>query len=70
MPIECALLEGQPVKFQVCPVCAEPFIPFLRGMIQRSQHRWFGLGPSRDYCALICSKCKEIVGYESPTEWS
>jgi hypothetical protein len=66
MPIEVWLLEGEPVPFEHCPQCGEIFVPFLRGMIQRSRRSWLGLGPRRAYCALICSECKEIVGHESP----
>jgi hypothetical protein len=51
-PIEC------------CPKCkATPFMPFLRGQVQRHPRRWL-VGPRRPYCALICWECKEIVGYE------
>lgn len=66
MPIESWLLENQPVPFEHCPACGEIFVPFLRGMIQRSKRSWLGLGPRQSYCALICSECKEIVGHESP----
>src|SRR5438046_2851824 len=66
MPIECTLLEGQPVALDRCPKCSTwPFTPFMRGQVQRSGRKWF-IGPRRDYCALICSDCKEIVGHESP----
>ncbi len=45
-----------------CPKCNKSFEPFMRGQVVRFD--WFGF---RDkYCALICSKCKEIIGYESP----
>lgn len=64
MPIECALLRGQPVPIEKCPKCgAEPFDPFLRGQVQRRKFKWFLWGPW-PYCALICWNCKEIVGYE------
>ncbi len=66
MPIECMLLKDARVPFERCPACSEPFVPFLRGMIQRHKRSWFGLGLHRAYCALICSECHEIVGYESP----
>ena len=67
MPLEVLLLEGKPVPFGACPACgARPFKPFMRGQVQRRRTRyWFG-GERRDYCALICSSCKEIVGHESP----
>jgi hypothetical protein len=64
MPVECRLLEGKPVPIKECPKCgARPFTPFLRGEVQRA--KTFVWRP-RDYCALICSDCKELVGYESP----
>jgi hypothetical protein len=67
MPIESLLLRDKPVKFLRCPKCGdEPFEPFLRGQVQRTQHKYLGFGPRQDYCALICWKCKEVVGYESP----
>jgi len=69
MPIETSLLEGQPVKLRWCPVCgARPFVPFLRGTVQRARRGLFGFGKERDYCALICSQCEAIAGYESPPE--
>ena len=67
MPIETRLLEGQPVKLRWCPVCgASPFVPFMRGQVQRARRGLFGFGKERDYCALICSTCHGIAGYESP----
>lgn len=66
MPIEYTLLKDQPCKIKTCPNCGKPFEPFLRGQVQRPR-RWLGfLGPKRDYCALICAECMEIVGHESP----
>jgi hypothetical protein len=66
MPIEYMLLKDLPVALSKCPMCdAQPFIPFLRGTVQRSKRRWWIILPQA-YCALICSSCKEIVGYESP----
>ncbi len=69
MPIESLLLKDAPVPFDYCPACGERFVPFLRGMIQRRERSWFGLGSRRAYCALICWHCKEIVGYESPHDF-
>lgn len=40
-------------------------MPFLRGVVQRRRWKFFFFG-AWDYCALICSQCKEIVGHESP----
>lgn len=46
-----------------CPKCgACPFVPFLRGTVQSTWRRWFGL----PYCCVICERCKEVVGYEKP----
>lgn len=66
MPVECSQLHSAPVAIETCPLCqAAPFRPFLRGLVQRWPRKWW-IGPRRDYCALICWECKEIVGYESP----
>lgn len=66
MPIEYCQLEHAPCPLAFCPACGDkPFDPFLRGMVQRSKRKWL-VGPKQPYCALICSKCKEIVGYENP----
>ena len=65
MPTEFTLLAGARVPLGACPHCgAAPFVPFLRGIVQRNVHAWGGR--RQDYCALICSTCKDIVGYESP----
>lgn len=66
MPIECTLLKDAPNPLAICPKCRQPFRPFLRGLIQRSERKWRLFGPRRPYCALICWACKEIVGYEDP----
>lgn len=66
MPIEYTLLKDQPCPIVICPKCDELFWPFMRGDVQRSRRGWWGLGPERPYCALICDECKEIVSYESP----
>lgn len=66
MPIEVPVLQNQPPPIEKCPRCGvEPFEPFLRGQIQRG--RWSLLKLEiRPYCSLICSACKEIIGYEHP----
>jgi hypothetical protein len=67
--IESGLLDGQPVKIGWCPVCgARPFEPFKRGEVQRARRGLFGMWRERDYCALICSECEAVAGYESPPE--
>jgi len=70
MPVEAILLQAQWIPFRECPKCgAAPFEPFLRGQIQRGLFgqlwAWMRGDPNwRGYCALICSACKETVGYE------
>ena len=64
MPVECTLLKDAPVPLKYCPDCGEePFKPFMRGQVHRGR-RWLVFGPKRPYCALICSFCKVIVGWE------
>lgn len=62
MPIECCLLQNQPVNLVRCPNCGEVFEPFMRGQVQSAWRHFWG----RPYCCLICRACKEIVGYEKP----
>lgn len=67
MPIEFVQLQDEPVPFESCPNCGvTPFEPFIRGCVHRPKRRWIFFGKKQDYCALICDKCKELVGYESP----
>jgi hypothetical protein len=69
MPIEAWFLKGEPEPFDFCPACgAEPFECFMRGTVQRSRRQWLGLGPRQPYCAVICSECKVVLGYENPPE--
>lgn len=79
MPIEFTLLARMPVPIAECPNChGRPFVPFLRGTVQRSQRPFWRavrnaltgrqLPPTRPFCALICESCKEIVGHEDPYE--
>lgn len=67
-PIEAELLRGATSPLAACPECGvAPFDPFLRGQVQRHPWPWwdiFNLTTPRPYCALICWKCKDIVGYE------
>lgn len=60
MPIEVELLKSAQWKFSYCPKCNMPFTPFMRGQVHRSKW-WF-----KNYCAVICSNCKQIVDWESP----
>ena len=63
MSDEYAQLKGAPYSLEECKCCGEPFPEFMRGQVQSSWRRFFGL----DYCAVICHKCKEITGWEKPT---
>ena len=60
--IEYALLKNRPLARERCPKCGEPFRGFLRGMIQS----WWRKRLKLPYCAVVCHKCKEIVGWEKP----
>lgn len=63
MPVEYEYLINRPVPLDRCPRCGDrPFDPFLRGMVQN----WWRRLRGKPYCALVCSKCKERVGYEEP----
>jgi hypothetical protein len=65
MPIEAPVLDGRPTIEQ-CTFCgSSPFDPFLRGQVQRGKWDLWNL-EIRPYCALICTSCKEIIGYEHP----
>jgi hypothetical protein len=49
----------------VCPLCgAQPFDPFLRGIVARSARPWWAPWRKRAAWAVICHRCMEIVGYE------
>lgn len=62
MPIESWLLEGAPHKVKKCKHCGAEHPDFLRGLVQSSWRRFFGLA----YCAVICHKCKKLTGWERP----
>jgi len=62
---EYELLQRKPYAKEECPKCGELFPEFMRGLVQRSK-RWFFIGLKRKYCAIICHKCKQIIGWESP----
>lgn len=65
MPVEYTLLKDRPRPDGMgkCPKCSWGHVqPFMRGMVQSSWRRLFGLG----YCAVICDNCKEIIGWERP----
>jgi formate dehydrogenase maturation protein FdhE len=61
MPIEYSLLKDMHEPMETCPKCgARPFRSFLRGLVHNMWRAFF----RRPYCCIICSTCKEIVGYE------
>jgi hypothetical protein len=62
VPPEFTLLRDRPEPLTFCPNCRASFRSFLRGMVHSAWRKWF----RRHYCAIICSTCKEIVGYEKP----
>ena len=65
MPLEYKMLKHASERFMSCPKCGvQPFSSFIRGTVHRPK-RWLGVGPLRPHCAIICSACKEIVGYET-----
>jgi hypothetical protein len=68
-PISALRLDGAPTGIETCPNCGAAFEPFLRGQVARDMRSpWryiLGLlGRRRPALALICRRCKEIVGYE------
>lgn len=73
MPMECFILKDKPTTIVRCPACnVYPFEPFMRGQVQKGWLEWVvELIRSRlsdrppCYCAVICSDCKEIVGWEN-----
>lgn len=78
MPWEATALRDQPYPKVRCPSCnAYPLDPCMRGLVQRSKRRltivwWFALPipwlAPQHYCAIICCRCHNVVGYESPIE--
>lgn len=76
MPIECELLTFCPSPFDTCPECRKPFRPFLRGTVQRSPLtaplHWLRCWWKKEvfkHVAVICSECKDIVGWECPEDY-
>ena len=48
-----------------CPNCGhKPFESFMRGLVVRFS--WFGL--RKKNWAIICYKCKQVVGWEDPED--
>jgi len=62
MPIECEKLRHTPISMSRCPKCFEPSPAFLRGQVQSTWRKILGL----KYCAVICHRCRYIVGWEKP----
>jgi hypothetical protein len=62
MPIEYKQLASYPYAKEVCQKCGQPFPEFMRGQVQSGWRRFFGLA----YCAVICHKCKQVIGWEKP----
>lgn len=60
MPIEYARLMNKPQPMERCPKCGVRLVAFMRGQVQSFWRKWLG----RPYCCVICTSCKEIVGYE------
>lgn len=60
---EYVLLREKPYKHYRCPECGAKNPEFLRGLVQRSKRF---LWVKRDYCAVICHNCKNIIDWESP----
>jgi len=62
MPSEYGELKNKIRPIARCPTCGCSFKPFMRGQVQSWWRRLLG----RRYCAVICSHCKEVVGWERP----
>jgi predicted nucleic-acid-binding Zn-ribbon protein len=65
MPIESDLLAREPYAKERCPKCGAICPEFMRGQVQRSK-RFLWVLWKRPYCAVICHRCKCIIGWESP----
>lgn len=63
-PEQAITSRGKPVPFVKCPKCDRDFEPFMRGQVMRTFFLPWKWG-RRDIWALICWRCKEIVGYEA-----
>jgi hypothetical protein len=68
MPIEVKILVNREQPYDVCPACdVTPFVADMRGIFQRGRlrTRWsIFRGRGNGYCAVICERCAETVGYE------
>jgi hypothetical protein len=63
MPIECHLLRDKPWPKVDC-LCVKGCgsEPFMRGQVQSTWRKIF----RKPYCAVICNRSKQIVGWEKP----
>jgi hypothetical protein len=59
---EYDLLKSKPYAREICPKCGAEFPEFMRGLVQSRWRKILGM----KYCAVICHKCKEIIGWEKP----
>lgn len=64
MPIEYLLLKNAPYAREKCKRCGGPFPEFMRGIVQSRWRRLLHL----PYCAVICHKCKNCIGWEKPAK--
>lgn len=62
MPLEAETLRRYPYAREKCSKCGEPFPEFMRGQVQSTWRKFFGL----PYCAVICHRCKQVIGWEKP----
>ncbi len=63
MPIEYVQLKDAAQRIEACPKCGRMIgWYFLRGMVHSEIRKFFRM----KYCAVICDKCKEIIGWEKP----
>lgn len=62
MTIEYVQLKDAPPAKAKCEFHPHAGNDFMRGQVQVNWRRFFGLA----YCAVICTECKEIIGWEKP----
>lgn len=64
MPIESFLLKEELFPYSICPNCNNQFDQLMRGQVHRRKRDF--LFRKRPYCAVICRRCRNIVGWEYP----
>jgi len=62
MPIECEQLRYAPPALKKCKHCGATHPDFMRGQVRSEWRRILRI----PYCAVICSACKRITGWENP----